>query len=121
MRSPKRIMAASTLVFEALAVFFGGLVAKDLSSLSRGRALLLYGWLALLCLLVAGLLRGPAGYWLGSALQVVVVASGYWVHAMIFVGGLFAVLWVCALVVGGRAEARGPGPVGKPGQAAGSG
>lgn len=106
-------MAASTLVFEAMSVFFGGLVAKDLSSLSRGAALLVYGWLALLCLLVCGLLRSPAGYWLGSALQVAVVASGYWVHSMFFIGGLFAVLWACALFYGGRAEARA--------QAAGSG
>ena len=70
MRSPTRTLAASTLVFEALVVFFAGLVAKDLSSLSTGEALGLFGGVALACLLVAGLLRRPAGYVVGSVLQV---------------------------------------------------
>ena len=46
-RSPTRTLAASTLVFEALVVFFAGLVAMQLSSLSRGVALGLACGLAL--------------------------------------------------------------------------
>ncbi|MFI7587012.1 DUF4233 domain-containing protein [Spongisporangium articulatum] len=104
MRAPKRVLAASTLCFEAFAVFFGGLVAKDLSSLSHGQALLLFSWVAILCLVASGLLRNPWGYGVGSVLQVVVIGTGYWVHMMYFVGGLFALIWVAALVIGNRLE-----------------
>lgn len=106
MRSPTRTLAATTLVFEAMVVFFAGLVAKDLSSLGSGRALALAGGLAVACLLTAGLLRSPAGYVLGSVLQVAVVASGVWVTAMIPLGLVFAALWFAALRFGRRAEAQ---------------
>ena len=105
MRSPTRTMAASTLVFEALVVFFAGLVAMQLSSLSRGVALGLASGLAVACLLTAGMLRHPAGYVVGSVLQVAVVGFGFWVPAMFFIGAVFAVLWFVSLRVGRRLEA----------------
>jgi Protein of unknown function (DUF4233) len=104
MRSVTRILAASTLSLEAFAVFFGGLVAKDLSSLSTGAALTLFSLLALACLVTAGLLRSVWGYRLGSALQVAVLATGVWVPSMFIVGAAFSLLWIAALVLGGRAD-----------------
>jgi len=104
-RSPTRTLAASTLVFEALVVFFAGLVAKELSSLSAGVALGLAGGLALACLLTAGLLRYPVGYVVGSVLQVAVVATGFWVPVMFFLGAVFAALWFVVLRLGRRVEA----------------
>ena len=104
MRSPKRTLAASVLCFEALVVFFAGLVAKDLSTLAPATALTLGVALALACLLTAGWLRRPGGYLVGSALQVVVIATGVWVGAMFFLGGVFALLWVVAIRLGGRLE-----------------
>jgi len=56
-----------------------------------------------LCLLAAGLLRTPAGYALGSTVQILVVAGGFIVPAMFFLGGLFALLWVSAILVARRA------------------
>jgi hypothetical protein len=104
MRSPRRTLAAATVSLEAFVVFFAGLVAKDLSSLSTGGALALFGGLAVACLLTAGLLRRPLGYWLGWALQVAVIATGFWVPVMFFLGALFAVLWFVALQQGARIE-----------------
>jgi hypothetical protein len=103
-RSPTRTLAAATLVFEALVVFFAGLVAKDLSSLSTGAALGLAGGLAGACVVTAGLLRGKAGYVIGSLLQVAVVGAGFWVPVMWFLGAVFAVLWFVSLRTGGRIE-----------------
>ncbi len=93
------------LAFEALVILFAGLVAKDLSGLGTGTALGLAGALALACLLVAGLLRGRAGYAAGTVLQLLVVAAGIWVPVMFFLGALFAAIWVVALRVGGRIDA----------------
>jgi uncharacterized membrane protein YeiB len=99
-RSPSRVLAATVLCFEALVVFFAGLVAKDLSSATPAAALAASGALALACLVCAALLRTRPGYWLGSVLQVCVIAVGLWVPVMFFLGLVFAALWVLALVVG---------------------
>ena len=102
MRDPLRAMAASTLVCEALVVFFAGLVAMRLSNLSMGLALGLTGAVAIACLVAAGLLRSPLGYGLGSALQVVVIGLGVWVPDMFGVGLLFAALWGGSLWYGAK-------------------
>lgn len=92
------------LALEAFVVFFAGLVAKDLSHLSTGAALALHSGLAVACLLVAGMLRSPAGYVAGSVLQVAVIATGVWVPMMWGIGALFAVLWAVSLYWGARIE-----------------
>jgi hypothetical protein len=97
-------LAATILALEAFVVFFAALVAKDLSGLSASTALLGGGALALACLVVAGLLRSTAGYVLGWAVQLMMIATGFWVPAMFFLGVLFAGLWVTALRVGARIE-----------------
>ncbi|HST81836.1 MAG TPA: DUF4233 domain-containing protein [Kineosporiaceae bacterium] len=104
MRSPTRIIAATTLSCEALVVIFAGLVAKDLSSLSVGAALGISAALAVGCLLAAGMLGSRRGYVLGSVLQVLIIGYGFWLSSMFFVGVLFAGLWVLSLVMGTRAE-----------------
>jgi hypothetical protein len=104
MRSPRRTLAAATVSLEAFVVFFAGLVAKDLSSLSTGAALAIFGGLAVACLLTAGLLRRPWGYGLGWLVQAAAVATGFWVPVMFFLGALFAVLWFVALRQGARIE-----------------
>ncbi|WP_336923694.1 DUF4233 domain-containing protein [Aquipuribacter sp. SD81] len=104
MRDPKRAMGATVLVFEALVVVFAALVAKDLTGLGTAQAV--GGGLALAALLVvaSGLLGRPGGYWVGSLLQVVVVATGLLVATMLVIGLLFTGLWVAAVVLGTRVE-----------------
>lgn len=104
MRDPKRAMAATVLVFEAMVVVFASLVAKDLSGLSTTEAVGGGAGLALLLVVASGLLGRPWGYWVGSALQVVLVATGVYVPTMILVGLLFTGLWVAAVVIGTRIE-----------------
>ena len=104
MRDPKRAMAATVLVFEAMLVFFASLVAKDLSGLSTGQAVGGGVALALLLVLASGLLGRPGGYWVGSALQVLVVGTGVVLPEMIGVGLLFTGLWVAAVVLGSRID-----------------
>ncbi|MFC3687846.1 DUF4233 domain-containing protein [Aquipuribacter hungaricus] len=104
MRDPKRVMAATVLVFEALVVVFASLVAKDLSGLSTLQAVGGGAVLALVLVLSSGLVGRPGGYWWGSLLQVVVVATGIWVPTMVGVGLLFTGLWVAAVVIGTRID-----------------
>ena len=104
MRSPRRTLAAATVSLEAFVVFFGGLVAKDLSELSTAAALGVFGGVAVACVLTAGVLRRPWGYGFGWLVQVAAVATGFLVPAMFFLGALFAVLWFVALRQGARIE-----------------
>ena len=104
MRSPRRTLAAATVTLEAFVVFFAALVAKDLSSLSTGASLGLFGGLAVACLVTAGVLRRPWGYGFGWVVQAAAIATGFWVPTMFFLGGVFAVLWFVALQQGARIE-----------------
>ena len=104
MRSPRRTLAAATVSLEAFVVFFAGLVAKDLSTLSSSAALGIFGGLAVACLLTAGVLRRPWGYGFGWLVQAAAIGTGFWVPLMFFLGALFAVLWFVALRLGARIE-----------------
>ncbi|WP_337059435.1 DUF4233 domain-containing protein [Kineococcus sp. G2] len=109
MRNPKRVLAASTLVSEALVVFFATLAATALHREEQARYLVAGGVLVLLCVLCAGLLRSRAGYALGWVLQVVIVASGFVVPevfrwTMVVIGLAFAGIWWGCLHIGERVE-----------------
>ncbi len=97
-----RILGASVLVMESLIVGFAILLAMKEDGNS---ALILGVALAIALLLTAGLLKHRAGWFIGSALQVVMLAYGFIVTAFFIVGGVFAVLWVAAIIVGRRGEA----------------
>ena len=98
-----RLLASSVLFFEAVVV--GLAIPAALGLGTDHRALVVRGGLLLVlaCLVSLGLLGSPAGYVLGSLVQVAAVAAGFLLPAMFFLGGLFAVLWVLALRLPGRA------------------
>ena len=70
-----------------------------------GLALSLGGALALAILLTAGIMKRMTGWYLGSILQIGLIAYGVVVPAMYFLGTLFAVLWVSAFIIGRKGEA----------------
>jgi len=70
-----------------------------------GLALSLGGALALAILLTAGIMKRMTGWYLGSVLQIGLIAYGVVVPAMYFLGTLFAVLWVSAFIIGRKGEA----------------
>ncbi len=97
-----RVLGSSVLVMEALTMGFALLIAMNSSD---SWVLALGGAVAILLLLTPGLLRRRAGWILGSILQVPMVAFGSEVFAMYFLGGIFALLWIAAIVVGRAGEA----------------
>ncbi|HEU4676987.1 MAG TPA: DUF4233 domain-containing protein [Motilibacteraceae bacterium] len=100
----RRTLCAGVLGVEALISLFATLVAKDLSDVSTGTVLGVGLGAAVLCLLLAGLLRHGWAYPAGSVLQVLLVLSGFVVTAMFFVGGVFAVLWFVSLHLARKVE-----------------
>ena len=102
-------MLATIMAGEALAVFFGALVARSLAEADEpgsGTSVLAAGSvLAVGCLVAAGLMRGRWGVPLGWLLQVVTLVSAVVVPMMVAVFLIFGGLWVFCLVQGGRIDA----------------
>ena len=91
-------------MLEAFVVGFAALVAFGLRVAEPAVVWGVGGALALSLVLAAGVLGRPGGYVVGSVLQVPVVAVGVAVPMMLVMGGIFAVLWVVALRLGGRID-----------------
>ncbi|MFD1212729.1 DUF4233 domain-containing protein [Arthrobacter sp. GCM10027362] len=105
-RSIKVTFASTVLSLEAFVVFFGTLVAFGLQK-DRIPPPVILGVgivLSLLLLLCCALLRKPAGYWIGWALQLLIIATGFVVPMMFLVGLLFALTWWYGVVTGARID-----------------
>ena len=103
-RSPRRGMCAAVLSLEAITLGLTTPVMISVSDVSTGTALAVGGGLHDACLLVAGMLRRPWAYTLGWAIQVAAVALGLVVGIMFVLGGIFALLWGMADLLGRRID-----------------
>ena len=82
---------------------FALLLAMDNHSAT---ALWIGGVIAILCLLTAGMMKSMRGWYIGTVLQVALIAYGVVIPLMYFMGALFAGLWATAYVVGRKGEDR---------------
>lgn len=102
-------MLATVMAGEAVAVFFGALVARSLAEADEpgsGTPVLIAGSaLAVACLAAAGLMRGRWGVSLGWVLQAMTLVSAVLVPMMVVVFLIFGGLWVFCLVQGDRIDA----------------
>lgn len=105
-RSARALFSATLLLSEAMVVLFAGLVAYGLR-LASVREIVVGGAVLALWAVLAGALvrRGAVGYVLGSLLQLALIATGFVVPMMFAIGGVFAVLWLVCLRVGGQIDA----------------
>lgn len=103
-RSPRRGMCAAVLSLEGVTLGLTTPVMIALTDVGTGAALAVGLGSAAACLLLAGMLRNEAAYLLGWGLQVVAVGLGFVVPTMFFLGGIFALLWGAAYLLGRRIE-----------------
>lgn len=103
-----RRLGGATLLAQAMSVFFGALVAWRLTDVRGDDRALTYLWagagIAVLCVVAAGALRGPAGVPLGWLAQLLTLASGLVLPAMLVVAVLFGLLWWLCLSQGRRMD-----------------
>ncbi|QEO15940.1 DUF4233 domain-containing protein [Agromyces intestinalis] len=109
--SVRRSLASIVLAFETIVVFLAALVLWGLADASGGvwglpswAALVAGGVIILLLVATIGLLRFRFAFWLGWAIQVVVIVAGIINPAMYVVGALFGGLWAYCMVVGARID-----------------
>lgn len=103
-RSPRRGMCAAVLSLEAITIALTVPVLITLGGVPAGRAVAVGLGLAVVCLLLAGLLRSEAAYLAGWLVQVAAIALGFLVPMMFFLGALFALLWGSAYLLGRKIE-----------------
>jgi hypothetical protein len=103
-RSPRRGMCAAVLSLEAITLGLTTPVLITVADVAVPIALLVGLGLAVLCLVVAGLLRSEWAYTLGWLVQVGAIAIGFEIGLMFFLGGLFALLWATAYLLGRKIE-----------------
>jgi hypothetical protein len=97
-------MCAAVLSLEAITLGLTTPVLITVADVATPLALLVGLGLAVLCLLVAGMLRKEWAYGLGWAIQVAAIAVGFEIGLMFFLGGLFALLWATAYLLGRKIE-----------------
>lgn len=97
-----RVLGSAVLVMESLIMGFALLLARnDASTMSIYLGIIL----ALLLLVTPGILKKKTGWILGSLLQVAMLFYSLIVPSLIFIGVIFAGLWIAAIVVGRKGEA----------------
>ena len=118
-RPAKPQFTQTILVLEAVLVFFATLVAYGLRLAEPAAIWWVGGTLSVTLIVLSGLMTRPGGYVAGTVVQVLVLGVGFFVPMMFVVGGIFVVLWIVALRLGGRIDreraeydAANPGAVG---------
>ena len=118
-RPAKPQFTQAILVLEAILVFFATLVAYGLRLAEPAAIWWVGGTLSVTLIVLSGLMTRPGGYVAGTVVQVLVLGVGFFVPMMFVVGGIFVVLWIVALRLGGRIDreraeydAANPGAVG---------
>lgn len=103
-RSPRRSMCAAVLCLEAITLGLTAPVMIAIADVAVGTALAIGLGLAVVCILLAGMLRREWAYALGWLVQVAAVALGFVVPIMFLLGGIFALLWGASIFLGRKIE-----------------
>jgi len=96
----QRRLCAAILLLEAIVLGLSTPVLISVESVETSRALWVGLGLTVACVVAAGLLRRPWGYWLGWAIQAAAVLLGFQVTVMFALGAIFLALWVTAVRLG---------------------
>jgi hypothetical protein len=94
-----RGVGAGSLVLEAIVLLMAILPMHVLHVRDTGAAMLSLGILALLCILLAGMLKRPWAWSAGIVLQVALIACGYFHVSLAILGVLFMLVWIYVLSV----------------------
>ena len=103
-RSPRRGMCAAVLSLEAIALGLTTPVMITIADVDTSTAVSVGLGLAVVCLLLAGMLRAEWAYVAGYVVQAAAIALGFVVPVMFGLGVVFAVLWAAADLLGRKIE-----------------
>jgi len=104
-KSSKRALASIVLGFESFVAFFATLAAFGLRVADVKLVWAIGLTVALLMILTPALLKWNWGYWVGWALQAVLLVSGFWLWGMFVIGAILTGMWIWALLAGSTIDA----------------
>ena len=105
-RSPRRGMCAAVLSLEAIALGLTTPVLITIAGVDTGTALAVGLGLAVVCLLLAGMLRAEWAYLAGYVVQAAAIGLGFVIPVMFGLGLVFAALWAGRRPAGTQDRAR---------------
>jgi hypothetical protein len=97
-------MCAAVLSLEAVTLGLTTPVMIKVADVPTGVAVGVGLGLAVLCLVIAGLLRSEWAYALGWLVQLGAIGLGFVIGLMFFLGTVFALLWATAYLLGRKIE-----------------
>lgn len=103
-RSPRRAMCAAILTLEAVTLGLTTPVMISIAGVATATALAVGLGLAVVCVLLAGLLRFEWAYAVGWLVQAAAIALGFVIPMMFVLGAIFALLWGTAIFLGRKIE-----------------
>ncbi|HEY8482838.1 MAG TPA: DUF4233 domain-containing protein [Spirillospora sp.] len=103
--NPARRLFATVLACEAIVIALAIPVAVSVIHVDGATAGAVCGGLAVVCLVLAGLLRFSWAVPAGTVVQALIIATGFMVPAMFFLGVVFGALWATAIWLGRKADA----------------
>lgn len=103
-RSPRRGMCAAVLSLEAVVLGLTTPVMITISDVPAGTAVAVGVGLAVVCLLLAGMLRAEWAYLAGYVVQAAAIGLGFVLPVMFGLGVIFAALWAAADQLGRKIE-----------------
>lgn len=103
-RSPRRGMCAAVLSLEAITLGLTTPVMISVADVDVATALWIGLGLCVACLVLAGLLRKEWAYGAGWVIQGAAIGLGFVIPLMFVLGGIFALLWGSADLLGRKIE-----------------
>ena len=103
-RSPRRGMCAAVLSLEAITLGLTTPVMISVAGVDTATALWIGLGLAVSCIVLAGMLRREWAYSLGWLIQGAAIGLGFVIPLMFVLGGIFALLYGSAYVLGRKIE-----------------
>lgn len=103
-RSYLQLFNRATLSIEIIVIFIAGLTAYGLKLAEPTPVWVTTGVMVALCLLALGLMRFPIGIGVAAIVQVLLIASGLFIPTMWFLGAVFAIIWVVAVMLGRKID-----------------
>ncbi len=103
-KSPRRGMCSAVLFLEAITLGLSTPVMIAVADVPAATALPVGLGLAVACVLVSGMLRKEWAYGAGWTIQGAALALGFLVTTMFVLGGIFALLWGSADLLGRKIE-----------------
>ncbi|MCW2766381.1 MAG: hypothetical protein JWO11_2340 [Nocardioides sp.] len=97
-------MCAAILCLEAITLGLTTPVLVSVADVALGTALAVGLGLTVVCLLLAGMLRGEWAYAVGWLVQLAAIGLGFVIPLMFFLGAIFALLWGTAYFLGRKIE-----------------